>query len=56
MPFQLDENHRAKDLPSEYGLADKERADKRKLDATPIDPAASKWRYRPIQSVAKIRE
>jgi hypothetical protein len=56
MPFQPDENHRTRNLPSEYGRADKERADKRKLDAAHIDPAASKWRYRPSQSIAKIRE
>lgn len=52
MPFQPNENHRARDLPSECGLADQERAARRKLNAAHIDPAASNWRYRPTRSIA----
>ena len=52
MPFQPNENHRARDLPSECGLADQECPARRKLNAAHIDPAASNWRYRPTRSIA----
>ena len=36
MPLKPNENHRARDLPSECGLADQERPARRKLNAAHI--------------------
>jgi hypothetical protein len=53
MPYQSDTNQPPRDRRVEYGLADKAREETRKEDATHIDPAASKWRYRATQPTPK---
>jgi len=55
MSYQPDVNKPPRDRRVEYGLADEAREEKRKQDATHIDPAASKWRYRPTQPTPKTR-
>jgi hypothetical protein len=56
MSYLPDSNDPTRDRRTEYGLADKRRAEKRKQDETLIDPAASKWRYRPVPRAAKTPE
>jgi hypothetical protein len=55
MPYLPDSNNPTRDRRAEYGLAEEARAEKRKQDATLIDPAASKWRYRPAPRAAKLQ-
>lgn len=53
MRYQLDVNKPPRDRRVEYDQADRAREEKRKQDATHIDPAASKWRYQPTQPPPK---
>lgn len=55
MPYQPDTKQPPRDRRAEFGLADEAREKRRKEDATQIDPAASKWRYRATQPIPKNR-
>ncbi len=54
MPFLPDAHHPTRDRRVEYGQADEAREKKRTEDAV-IDPAAAKWRYRPVNTATNTK-
>jgi len=54
MPFPRDTRKTSSDHREEYERADEAREKKREEDAAEIDPAATKWRYRPLQDRVKM--
>lgn len=56
MPFPRDVRKPPQDRRAEYGRADEAREKKRSEDATEIDSAATKWRYKPLPSAVKTQK
>jgi hypothetical protein len=55
MPFLPDTRY-PRDRRVEFGKADEAREKKRAEDSAAIDPAAVKWRYRPVPCVVKAQK
>ncbi len=56
MRFPHDTRKPSPDRRREYERADEAREKKREEDAAEINPAATKWRYRPLRGRVKMQK